>query len=80
MLGGKALTMTTYSYKITLDDCEYIALKATLEQRLKHCEQKVSDGDTGPYLLDKINITQLLEKLKQAAIDATMTSTSSSCW
>jgi hypothetical protein len=41
--------MTTYSYKLVLDDCESIMMDAALEIMIKHCEDKLIEKSEAPF-------------------------------
>ena len=41
--------MTTYSFKVTLDDCEMIAIKAALDLYIEHCRAQQQDGAKAPF-------------------------------
>jgi hypothetical protein len=69
--------MTTYSYTLTVDDSECIALEAALKLMIEHCEAQLKDGPCSPYGAHKQSCIKMLERLFD---NARMTSTSSSCW
>jgi hypothetical protein len=41
--------MTTYSYKLVLDDGEAIMMNAALEMMIKHCEDRLIDKSEAPF-------------------------------
>lgn len=55
--------MTTFSHTITLKDSEMIALKASLELMIDHCQQKLDEGMGAPYWAHKESAKRILEKL-----------------
>ena len=69
--------MTTFAYRITLDDGEVIAVEAALEHYRKFCEAKLADGPQAPYWAHIRAIDAVLRRL---LADTQMTSTSSFCW
>ena len=40
--------MTTYSYKLVLDDGEAIMMNAALEMMIKHCEDRLIEKSEAP--------------------------------
>ena len=60
--------MTTYSYKIVLDDSEAIMLKAALELMRTHCQEKLDSGADAPYLAHKDSAQSVLNKLYENTI------------
>jgi hypothetical protein len=64
--------MTTYSYQVTLDDSECIAVKEALERYRDFCESRLADG--APYWAHLRSIDDVLGRL---LANAQMTSTSS---
>jgi hypothetical protein len=68
--------MTTYSYTLTVNDSECLALQAALKLMIEHCEAQLKDGPCCPYVAHKQNCIQVLDRLFN---DARMTSTSSFC-
>ena len=60
--------MTTYSYKVTMNDSEIIMLKAALELMIKHCQQKIDEGEGAPYLAHKHSAQSVLGKLYDKTI------------
>jgi hypothetical protein len=68
--------MTTYSYRVTLNDSECIAVKEALEQYRNFCESKLADGPRAPYWAHRQAIDAVLDRL---FANAQMTSTSSFC-
>jgi hypothetical protein len=55
--------MTTFSHTITFNDSEIIALKASLELMIEHCEQKLNEGAGAPYWARRESSKSILEKL-----------------
>ena len=55
--------MTTFAYRITMNDSEAIMLKAALELMIKHCQQKLDDGAGAPYLAHRHSAQSVLDKL-----------------
>ncbi len=68
--------MTTYAYRITLNDSEAIAVQAALEHYRKFCEAELAAGPKAPYWAHAHSIDAVLPRL---CADAMMTSTSSFC-
>ena len=66
--------MTTYSYSITVDDSEVIAVETALYMYLQHCEEQLSNGPCAPYWAHKQNVERVLGRLHS---DVAMTSMSS---
>lgn len=60
--------MTTFSHTITFNDSEIIALKASLELMIEHCEQKLNEGAGAPYWARKDSAKRILEKLYDNSI------------
>lgn len=69
--------MTTYSYRVTFNDSECIAVKEALEQYRNFCEFKLADGPRAPYWAHRQAMVAVLGRL---FADTQMTSTSSFCW
>ena len=69
--------MTTYAYRIILNDSELIAVQAALEHYRKVCELEMLAGPREPYLAHARAVDAVLGQL---FADAQMTSTSSFCW
>jgi hypothetical protein len=55
--------MTTYAYKIVLNDTEAIALKAALDMFIEHCEEKLNNGPRAPYWAQQRAAQRILKKL-----------------
>ena len=55
--------MTTYSRTITLNDSEYIALQAALEQMMKHCDEQINSGQKVPFTTYGFTCRKLSRKL-----------------
>jgi hypothetical protein len=66
--------MTTYAYRITLNDSELIAVKEALEFCLKFSGTSLNEIQYRP------NISAISAVLSRLFDDTAMTSTSSSCW
>jgi hypothetical protein len=69
--------MTTYSYRITLNDREVIALKEALMTYLELCDTGRAERPDSKVRPHPRAIRGILERLDS---DTRMTSTSSSCW
>jgi hypothetical protein len=69
--------MTTYTYRIILNDSELIAVQAALEHYREFCESELSARPQAPYWAHAQAIGAVLGRLFG---DAQMTSTSSFCW
>ena len=57
--------MTTFAYKITLNDGEAIMIRAALELMIKHCQEKLDEGAGSPFWAHKHSAERVLEKLYQ---------------
>lgn len=68
--------MTTYAYRITLNDSELIAVQEALGHYRNFCESKLVDGPQAPYWAHLRAIERVLGRL---FADTQMTSTSSFC-
>tara|TARA_B110000977_G_scaffold157457_1_gene200547 strand:- start:54 stop:272 length:219 start_codon:yes stop_codon:yes gene_type:complete len=55
--------MTTFSYKIVLNDSEAIMLKAALELMMTHCQEKLDSDAGAPYWAHKRSAQSVLNKL-----------------
>lgn len=55
--------MTTYNFKIILDDSEAIMLQAALKLMIKHCEDKLDEGKKAPYWAHRRSAQSVLDKL-----------------
>lgn len=55
--------MSTFQFTITLNDREAIALKASLELMIDHCQNKIEEGCIAPYWAHKESAKKILEKL-----------------
>ncbi len=61
--------MTTFNYRIEIDESESLALEAALEQFIKVCENKLKSGEDWPrYISLKTRATSVLYKLKSNPI------------
>ncbi|WP_374505992.1 hypothetical protein [Flavobacterium sp.] len=60
--------MTTFIYKITLNDSEAIMMKAALELMIKHCQEKLDAGATAPFWAHKDSAQNVLERLEDNTI------------
>jgi len=67
--------MTTYSYTITFNDSQHIALEAALKLMIQHCESKIAEGAGAPFWAHKGSCAQLLQKLHNAESRMTSTNT-----
>ncbi len=56
--------MTTFIYKITLNDCEVIMMKAALELMIKHCQEKLDEDAGAPFWAHKHSAQNVLERLE----------------
>lgn len=68
--------MTTYVYRITLDDSELIAVQEALGRYRSFCESQLTDGPKAPYWAHLRAVNAVLGRL---FADTEMTSTSSYC-
>lgn len=57
--------MTTFAYKITINDSEAIMLRAALDLMIKHCQEKLDEGAGSPFWAHKHSAESVLEKLYQ---------------
>lgn len=55
--------MTTYAYKLTLDEGESITLEAALELMIDHCEKQLAEGNKTPYYAHKSSAQKILDRL-----------------
>ncbi len=69
--------MTTYQYRVTLNDSESIAVQEALRHYRKFCESKLAAGPVAPYWAHLQAIDAILGRLHA---DTQMTSTSAACW
>lgn len=60
--------MTTFIYKITLNDSEAIMMKAALELMIKHCQERLDEGATAPFWAHKDSAQNVLERLEDNTI------------
>lgn len=60
--------MTTFIYKITLNDSEAIMMKAALELMIKHCQEKLDEGARAPFWAHKDSAQNVLERLEDNTI------------
>ncbi len=60
--------MTTFSYRITLNDSEAIMMNAAMELMIKHCQAKLDEGAGAPYWSYKHSAQSVLEKLYKNTI------------
>ncbi len=65
--------MTTYSYSLTIDDSQFLALEAALKVMIEHCDVKLSEKAGAPFWTHKKSCGEILEKLREA--QTTLTST-----
>lgn len=65
--------MTTYSYSITINDSQRIALEAALRLMIEHCETKLQENAGAPYWAHRQSCEEMLERLRHSK--PTMTST-----
>ena len=64
--------MTTYNYRLVLNDDESIMLRAALEMMIQHCEEKLADKPEAPFYAHLESAHQVLARLHT---DPDMTST-----
>jgi len=57
--------MTTFEFAIKINDGEAIALKASLELMIKHCQQKLDEGAGSPYWAHRESSKSILDKLEE---------------
>ena len=55
--------MTTYSYKIVLDDSESLLLEAALKLMMTQCQEKLDAGMGAHWLNKKHSAQSILDKL-----------------
>ena len=55
--------MTTYAYVITLNDSECIMMEAALKHMIRHCEEKMTQGEVAPYWSHKQSAEAVLNRL-----------------
>ncbi|SEG11644.1 hypothetical protein [Nitrosomonas ureae] len=55
--------MTTYTYELSLDDFEMIALMAALEMYEKYCSEQLVDGAKAPYFAHHNSLRRIQSKL-----------------
>jgi len=55
--------MTTYAYRITLNDSESIMLEAALELMIAHCEKKLKAGAGAPNWAHRHSARAVLARL-----------------
>lgn len=60
--------MTTFIYKITLNDSEVIMMKAALELMIKHCQEKLDEDAVAPFWAHKHSAQNVLERLEDNTI------------
>lgn len=60
--------MTTFVYKITLNDSEVIMMKTALELMIKHCQEKLNEGAGAPFWAHKHSAQNVLERLEDNTI------------
>ncbi len=65
--------MTTYSYSLTVNDSQFLALEASLKVMIEHCDLRISEGAGAPFWAHKKSCGEILEKLRSA--ETTLTST-----
>ncbi len=57
------IDMTTYYYYLTLGDSEVAMLRMGLKLTIEHCEQKIEDGEVGPWTAHKSSAEDVLSRL-----------------
>ena len=55
--------MTTFAYKLTLNDSEAFMLKGALELMIKHCDEHMVGGPCAPYWANKDSAKNVLKRL-----------------
>ena len=55
--------MTTYSYKIVLNDTESIMMKEAMKLMIEHCEEQIRDGPQAPFWAYKRAAEAVKERL-----------------
>ena len=55
--------MTTYAYRLTLRDTEYLMMEAALKLMVQHCKEKLAQGEGAPYLAYKQSAEDVLNRL-----------------
>lgn len=55
--------MTTYSYKLELDDSECIMLEEALKLMIMHCKEKIKEGKDAPYWAHLDSAKDVLSRL-----------------
>lgn len=55
--------MTTYAYRITLNDSESIMLEAALKLMIEHCQKKLDEGASAPYWAHRESAKDVLSRL-----------------
>ena len=55
--------MTTYVYRLTLNDSECIMMEAALKLMIKHCTEKLAQGEGAPNWAHKNSAEKVLSKL-----------------
>lgn len=58
--------MTTFSYTITLDDSESIALEAALDLMIDQCKQRIEAGEGAPHIAHLHNCERIRQKLRSS--------------
>ena len=66
--------MTTYAYRVTLDDSELIAVHEALTHYRAFCESELANGPKAPYWAHRRSIDAVLIRLSS---DSKMMSTNS---
>jgi hypothetical protein len=69
--------MTTYAYRLTLNDGEVIAVQEALERYRSFCKSQLADGPKAPYWAHARAVDAVMGRLHA---DTQMTSTSSFSW
>ena len=64
--------MTTYNYRLVLNDSEVSMLRAALEMMIHHCEEKLADKPEAPFYAHRDSAHKILSRLYD---DTEMTST-----
>ena len=59
--------MTTYSYTLTVNDTECIALSEAINLMLERCELELADGPKGPFSSWQKSLLQVKSRLYDQA-------------
>jgi len=56
--------MTTYAYRLSLDDSEVIALEEAITRYEKYCAEQLEAGSGAPYFAHSKSLHSIREKLE----------------